>query len=115
MILFVFSLLQVVRSRMFLDAVASCKRARKCLLIAYHLCCLEQVYWSACALRMWTCARPLHVALGEEIEGLHIAWNSRALVLGKMGPQHLLMCPPLYSCAASSLACKWPLGSCDGF
>ncbi len=24
---------------------------------------------------------------------------------GKKGPQHLLMCPPLYSCAASPLAC----------
>lgn len=99
---------------MLLNAAALCKEIT-CLLFARHLCYLEQVVWFASAFGVFTCALPSHVALGEEIEGLHIAWNSSALVLEKKGAQHLLMCPPLHSCAASLLACKWPSGSCDGF
>lgn len=43
----------------------------------------------ACVSCVYACARALRVALGGEIEGLHIAWNSQAWFWEKKrGPQH---------------------------
>lgn len=40
----------------------------------------------ACVSCVYACAQPLHVLLGGEIEGLHIAWNSQAWFWKKRGP-----------------------------
>lgn len=61
----------------------------------------------ACVFCVCACAWSLRVALSRENEELHIAWNSQAW-FWKKGPQHLLMSPPLHSCAASPLACTGP-------
>lgn len=92
--------------RMLMDVVACLLEDCLCVCV---LCMHLFAYWCWSLLLGTGIGLPVCVcvALSGENERLHIAWNSQAW-FWKKGPQHLLMCPPLHSCAASPLARTGP-------
>lgn len=86
----------------FLGIVCVCAHALVCLLVFAVLNNKDCMCVCVCV-SLGFCA--WH-SVGK-MRGLRVAWNSRAW-FWKKGPLHLLMCPPLYSCAASPLARTGP-------